>query len=1789
MKKRLSLLLMLLMVANTFWGLTAGAAPANGYPEWNNNPTVFQVNREPAHASFIPFGDVDSALKGADMISAMTEHPSPYYRSLNGEWKFNLANNPASRPVDFYQDTYDSSGWKNIKVPGEWQMQGYDFPIYTNVTYPFWGNGNTPNVQPPFAPTQYNPVGSYKRTFTIPADWKDRQTFISFQGVESAFYIWVNGQQVGYAEDSYTAKDFNITPYLREGENSLAVEVYRWSDGSWLEDQDFLRVSGIQRDVFLYSTPSVHIRDFTVVTDLDADYKDADLQLKVNVKKDGASTSEEKHTVEAMLYDAGNQPVLTEPIVMKADLNGQAEVQVSSSKLVANPLKWSAETPNLYTLVFSLNDATGRVIETAGTRVGFREFEVKVMADGSGKQQMLLNGKPIMLKGANRHETSPDTGHAIDLDLMIQDIKLMKQFNVNAVRTSHYPNHPFWYDLANQYGLYVLDEVNLETHGVNGSVPTNKTEWAENVKDRARSMVERDKNHPSVLIWSLGNEAGQGTNFKTESDYIRSLDPTRPIHYEGYNDAKVTDMVSHMYPAVSTLETYAKSSDPRPYIMCEYAHAMGNSVGNLQEYWDMIKKYPNLQGGFIWDWVDQAVRMKTPSERLYLTDANQSFQADYTGTIVEQADGAMGVLQSKSQTSASVTLPNDAKYSLTGPLTVEAWVKPISSIANSPIIAKGDTQFALKMNGTDKLEFFVYKDGVWTAATANLPTNWLNNWHHVAGVYDGTNLSLYLDGQIVATKAYAGSFAASSYPLTIGKDAERGRASNMSFDKIRVYNRGLSLTELNNSDRTPDSNTVLWMDFNVSDAKSIPLESHEYLAYGGDFGDNPNDGNFMANGLISADRTVQPELWEVKQVYQNINVKDVDLKKGLVEIKNEFLFSNVNQYDAIWELKADHEVIQHGTLTGLDIPALTTKQVTIPYTWPKEQPGVEYWLNISFTLKNDTIWASKGHVVAKQQFKLPVNTPAQTALDLSKMPNLTTEEQGTQVKIQNTDMNLTFDKSTGTIQALNYKDKTLIQNGPIPNYWRAPIDNDKGNGGPSRMATWKNAGKNRSVSKVNVTKIGEKIVRIDVEGTLPTTTVSSYKTSYTIFGNGDITVTNSLKPGASTLPEIPEVGSLMTIPQEFEQMTWYGRGPYENYQDRNTGSDVGLYNGTVEEQFFPYIEPSETGNKTDVRFVALTNPEGAGIMAIGAPTIEANALHYTPDDLDGPLHPYQVKHRDDITLRVNYKQMGVGGDDSWGAKPHPAYLLLPNKEYSYSYTLRPIPAGTSNLMELSKAISTVNLISSIQVNGKAIAGFDPETASYTYNVLRGTSKVPTVEAVATSKDVRVTVTPAVDLSGKTIITASSSDGLLSKKYEIQFKVTDQYLSDMEWVRASSGWLTVQKDQSVEGNPIRLRGPSGTVTYDKGLGTHANSEIVYDLSGRSYEAFKAVIGVDQEIGGTGSDRNTIVFQVFLDGEKAYDSGLMRAVTVAKAIEVPVKGVKELKLVVTDYGDGNSEDHGDWADAVLVPSSKLELEASLIGPAIIAKGQTFDLSYRLNNVTQSVYAQDLTFNYDAKQLELMDVSTVEEKTLIVEKKASDGKLRLLLANTSGAQVQGDLLKLRFTAKSIGEATVGLSNLVLADGEGKEMSLTGSTYKIIIQEGVDKGALLALITEAQRIHDAAVEGMSAGQYPVGSKAILQAAIDQAKAVANLSDTSKEQVEQAVSALTAALKAFTDSMIQGKPGDLNGDGKYSIGDLAIVAAAYGKTSADPDWAKYKQADLNNDGQVDIKDLAILAQKIIE
>lgn len=1024
---------------------------SNKYPEWNNNPEIFQVNRLEAHAALMPFSTVEEAIKGKI-------ETSQFYKTLNGNWRFSFAENPEKRVKNFYQRDYDCTNWPEINVPGHWQLQGYDYPQYTNKLYPWHGKED---IKPPFAPTEYNPVGSYVRSFQVPKHWKGKPVYISFQGVESAFYVWVNGNFIGYSEDSFSPSEFDITPYLAEGENKLAVEVYRWCDASWLEDQDFWRLSGIFRDVYLYSTPDTHIYDFSVVTELDETYENSDLVLKARVVN-YFKKNIEGLKLEAMLYGENNKSVLNEPIDLDVNLNNKGEAAIEVSKLIKRPLKWSAEHPNLYTLVLSLKDSKGNLLETISTKVGFRKFELK---DGL----MKINGERIVFRGVNRHEFNCKHGRTISYEDMLYDIKLMKKFNINAVRTSHYPNNIKWYELCDEFGLYVIDETNLETHGMwelghykaEEILPGSHPEWTAAVLDRCNSMVERDKNHPCIIIWSLGNEAWGGKNFIKMHDFIKAKDLTRLIHYEGLFHHRATeaasDIESQMYTKPRDVEAYALNKPKKPFILCEYSHSMGNSNGNLFKYWDLFRKYPILQGGFIWDWIDQAI----------LTKAE-----------------------------------------------------------------------------------------------------------------DGT----------------------------------------------------------------------------------------EYLAYGGDFGDTPNDGNFCGNGIIFADRTLTPKIYEVKKCYESIRVMTKDLKQGIFIVANEFLFTNLNEYKLKWSIDKNGVIVSEGS-TEIDVKPLSTETIKLNYKLPEAALAEdEFVLNVSFELKNNTLWAEEGHEIAFEQFILPVEGKLEESF--SEYPAIKIQNEAAILKIIGQYFEASIDKSSGELISYKLEETELLKQPIQPNFWRAYTDNDNGNKLQERCATWREVGRNK-ILKALVIESHESKVQIKASFILPTTEPSECIITYEVYGDGQIRITESLTPSKG-LPEIPEVGMMFTMDKSFENLNWYGNGPHENYWDRKEGAKLGIFSGKVEEQFVPYIRPQECGNKIDVRWAQIINNKGIGLMIKGEPTIEINALQYTPEELEAYDHPYKLPSSEKVVVRINHKQMGVGGDDTWGGKTHEEFTLYANKSYSYSYVIQGI-------------------------------------------------------------------------------------------------------------------------------------------------------------------------------------------------------------------------------------------------------------------------------------------------------------------------------------------------------------------------------------------------------------------------------------------------------------------------------------------------------------------------------------
>ncbi|MEM2885363.1 MAG: glycoside hydrolase family 2 TIM barrel-domain containing protein, partial [Thermoproteota archaeon] len=887
-----------------------------------------------------------------------------------------------------------------------------------------------------------------------------------------------NGEKVGLGKDSRTPVEFDITKFVRPGENLIAVENFRWCDGSYLEDQDMWRMSGIYRGVYLFSTPDVHIRDACVRTEFDGEYADADLKVWAKVRN-YSGFLQSGIAVEIMLLDAEGRPAFEKPLERTIEeIGAMGEDLAHFEQKVRGPAKWSAERPYLYVLLLVLKDREGRVLEVESCNVGFRQVEAK-----GGK--ILINGVPVLLKGVNRHEHDDTRGKAVTAESMLADIKLMKRFNFNAVRTSHYPNDPVWYDLCDKYGIYVIDEANIECHGLASiwggeprNEPANDPEWLNAFLDRCVRMVERDKNHPCVIMWSLGNESGYGANHDAAAGWIHGHDPTRPVHYEGTirfagKISPIVDVISVMYPTIDWLVSLAEDpKDDRPVIMCEYAHSMGNSTGNLAEYWEAIRKHERLCGGFIWDWVDQGLLRKT-------------------------ADG------------------------------------------------------------------------------------------------------------------------------------------------------------------------------------------REWWAYGGDFGDEPNDLNFCINGLVWPDRKPHPAMWECKKIFQPVEVEPVDPLNGVFRIHNKYDFSDLSGLDIFWEFFADDKVIGGGQLPKLHTQPGRSEAVSVPLPTTKLEPGAEYWLVFRSKLSNGTLWAERGYEIATTQIKVPFDVQPGPALEPSEMPDLRLSESARDAKVSGKDFVLVFSKEKAGISSFEYMGSNLISEGPCLNVWRAPTDNDAF----SFASLWREFGLDRvenEVLRVEVQRTSAQAVSIIARTRARAEKVADgfdCRFTYNICGSGDVVIASEIVP-SEKLPPLPRVGLRFTVPGIYNRLAWYGRGPHENYCDRKQGAPVGMYSGSVEDQYVPYIKPQENGNKTDVRWASLTDDEGKGILIVGMPLFEFSAHYYTADDFANAKHTFELNKRQDITLNVDYKQSGLGGA-SCGPATLPKYQIKP-EPFRFAIRIRPLPKDGQSAMELSK-------------------------------------------------------------------------------------------------------------------------------------------------------------------------------------------------------------------------------------------------------------------------------------------------------------------------------------------------------------------------------------------------------------------------------------------------------------------------------------------------------------------------
>lgn len=986
------------------------------YPDWENL-SVLQRNRRPEHSYFFAYDSIERAL-------TYKREDSSGFKSLNGKWKFYYAENPLKAPERFYSEDFDVSNWADISVPSSWQMQGYGRPHYTNVQYPF-------PVDPPYVPTE-NPTGCYRRAFHVSEEWSDQQIILRFEGVDSAFHLWINGEEAGYSQGSRMASEFDISSYIHEGENRIAVRVYQWSDGSYIEDQDMWWLSGIFRDVYLLAKSEKRIQDVFFHTNFDENYENA--ILRTDVKFSGDLTG---HTVEVLLLDQDKKPV-AEPKKFPAS-------ETTLELKVEHPEKWSAETPYLYHALLVLKDQDGNVVEVIPNKIGFRSVELK---DGL----LLVNGVPIMLKGVNRHDHHPDYGKAVPFDWMVEDVRMMKQHNINAVRTSHYPNDPGFYALCDEYGLYVIDEADLECHGFGIAGDLNQIsddeEWEAAYVDRIERMVERDKNHPSIIMWSLGNESGYGRNHAVMGEWAKRRDPGRLVHYEGetrelmneeghsndpQKDPETSDVHSTMYTAVEVMDRLGARTDlKKPHILCEYAHAMGNGPGGLKEYWETFYQHDRLQGGFVWEWLDHGIRRFTE------------------------------------------------------------------------------------------------------------------------------------DGK-------------------------------------------------------------------------------EYFAYGGDFGDEPNDYNFVIDGLVMPDHTPSPGLVEYKKVLEPVKVEAVDLPKGQLRITNLYDFVSLDHLQASYNVEVEGEIFDSGIFEFPAIKAGETESVKLSYQSPDAVgANSDCLLNIKFALAYDTKWGKAGDEVAWAQFEVPVEKKKETPVSGLSDSALQLEETSTQYIVEGDNFSFKFNKIYGVIDSWVYEGSEFIKTGPKLNLWRAPIDNDH-----RSVTRWKKYGLHwlqHQVRSVECKKNEDRIEFITQIRTAPPVLSWGINATYryTLSKDGELVLDVTGNPEGECPETLPRIGLTFTLPEQLDHVSWSGKGPGEAYVDSRQAGRYGIWSKKVDELHTPYVFPQENGNRHDVKWATFSDETGVGLKISGKPRFDFSAHFYTNEDLEEATHTYELEKRDVITLNVDHKQHGLG-------------------------------------------------------------------------------------------------------------------------------------------------------------------------------------------------------------------------------------------------------------------------------------------------------------------------------------------------------------------------------------------------------------------------------------------------------------------------------------------------------------------------------------------------------------------
>ncbi len=1227
--------------------------------DWEN-PAIFEKGQNLPHAFHMPFETKEAAIQNLPK-------KCPNFQLLNGLWKFKWVETPEQVPEDFWKPKFDVEEWDEIKVPSNWQMEGFGHPKFRNVALSF-------ESDPPNIPDYYNPVGCYKRKFTIPKTWKDKEVMLRFKGVKSASYVWVNGEKVGYNQGGFEPAEYNITPFLKNGENDLAVEVIRFSDGSYLENQDMWRLSGIFRDVELYAQPKTFIHDYYVVTDLDADYKDAVLKVSVDVQsmlKDSVFGS-----LEMDVFNEEGVSILKDG-VQKArfGLDIQSVETVTLSTEVIDPPKWSAEFPNLFILLIQLKNEEGEITEAFSKKIGFREVEYR-------NKILTVNGVPVKLNGVNSHMHHPEFGQAVPIETLKRDLLLMKQHNINCVRTCHYPPSPEYLDLADELGIYIFDETGDEAH--QNTWLSERKEWTEMYRDRSRKLVYRDRNHPSVIVWSAGNESGSGFNINEVIKTGKAIDPSRPAWMYGGNTFYIPfeDLVGPRYWLPINYKNLAEGkilppNDLRSSFMDEYLAATGNGLGGMDEYWEYIWKHPRLTGGAIWDWMSPGI--KTP--RWILPDSSE-YKND--GQIMGRpvfVEGEHGRALEFSGHDDWVEFYRDPSLDIhDNQLALGFWVKPFKIPQSNTFITKGKYGYGIQMADENTLEFYVFSDKR-ISAKARVGADFYDNWHHIAGIYDGRSLQLFIDKKRVAGTPFSGNVSSTPFPLCIGREADTqdqgeysGRLSKMVIDEVKLFNKTVPLSEFDN----PDANgAVLHLDFE-NDTK------------GGEFYAVGLGGRTY--GIVWPDRTPQPEIMQIKKSGQPVKIEAIDIKKGLFKITNRHHFKNLKELGGVWQIFIDGEPSQRGFFE-CDIPAGESGEVEIDYRRERINSESECLMEVSFVLREDLNWAEKAHEVAWEQFKVPSDLFFVQEQD-NNHPVTATETEA-QLTVSGDEFSYVLDKRTGEFISLKFKGTEYLENGPAFNVWRAPIANDidpwgsymfgkenfkEGNGRSmdNQLRTLGMRDLTSEVEELEVVQLNEDQLRIKCKAfsyssnPLPEKTngnISAFERNeiWTIHANGTIDLEQEIIPHGRMPEMLQKLGLQFQLPKSFHIVEWYGRGPFENYPDRKTGAKVGQYRSTADSMYVPYIMPQDYGNRCDVRWLKVQNDEGKVLMIKGDELLNFSLHKYTTDNLSRAMYTYQLEDAPNTILNVDYEVSGVGGT---AIRQLQKYRVRPEVK-NYRLTIRP--------------------------------------------------------------------------------------------------------------------------------------------------------------------------------------------------------------------------------------------------------------------------------------------------------------------------------------------------------------------------------------------------------------------------------------------------------------------------------------------------------------------------------------